>query len=170
MTTVLLYNPFTTTSANFVKGLVEIGSDGTATKLTDFNNLKSELAKVTPSGVQSNSYTPTNTAARSCPTADSNWSASTVLPPTPNRGLCSCMVSALSCVAATKVQEKDTGDLFNYICGESKTDCSGITANGTTGEYGAYSMCSPLERVSWAMNAVRVLPFAVAPRSLLIRE
>jgi len=68
------------------------------------------------------------------------------------------MVSALSCVAATKVQEKDTGDLFNYICGEAKTDCSGITANGTTGEYGAYSMCSPLERVSWAMNAVRVLP------------
>lgn len=158
MTTVLLYNSFITTSANFVKGLVEIGSDGTATKLTDFNNLKSELAKVTPSGVQSNSYTPTNTAARSCPTADSNWSASTVLPPTPNRGLCSCMVSALSCVAATKVQEKDTGDLFNYICGESKTDCSGITANGTTGEYGAYSMCSPLERVSWAMNAVRVFP------------
>ncbi|PWW72125.1 Glycoside Hydrolase Family 72 [Tuber magnatum] len=137
-------------------GLVEIGSSGTATKLVDYNNLKSELAKVSPSGVQSNSYTPANTAARSCPTADSNWSASTVLPPTPNRELCSCMVSSLSCVAATKVREKDTGDLFNYICGEAKTDCAGITANGTTGEYGAYSMCSPLERVSWAMNAYYV--------------
>lgn len=122
--------------------------------MADFDNLKSELAKVSPASVQMSSYNPTNTAARSCPTSDADWSASTVLPPTPNKELCSCMLAALSCVAASSVKDTDAGDLFGYICGDAGTDCSGIVANGTTGEYGAYSMCSPLERLGWAMNAV----------------
>ncbi|KAH8151647.1 uncharacterized protein LAJ45_04269 [Morchella importuna] len=94
-------------------GLVTIESNGDAKTLTDFNNLKTELAKVTPTGVEMASYTPTNTAARSCPTSDADC----------------------------------------YICGDAGIDCAGIIANGTTGVYGAYSMCSPLERLAWAMNA-----------------
>ncbi|KAH0609529.1 uncharacterized protein H6S33_013015 [Morchella sextelata] len=134
-------------------GLVTIESNGDAKTLTDFNNLKTELAKVTPTGVEMASYTPTNTAARSCPTSDADWSAATDLPPTPNKELCTCMLSSLSCVAASSVKDTDAADLFSYICGDAGIDCAGIIANGTTGVYGAYSMCSPLERLAWAMNA-----------------
>lgn len=141
---------------NILKGLVEIESDGSVKTLTDFNNLKKELAKVSPTGVEMAKYTPTNTAARSCPTIGADWTASSVLPPTPNEELCSCMVSALSCVTSSKVKETDAGKLFSYIC--ANADCSGINANGTTGEYGAYSMCSPLERLAWAMNSVCLRP------------
>lgn len=139
---------------NSAKGLVEIQSNGDVKTLTDFDNLKKEIAKVSPTGVEMAKYTPTNTAARSCPTNGADWSASSVLPPTPNKELCGCMVSALSCTAAPKVKDTDAAELFGYICGDSGTNCAGIIANGTTGEYGAYSMCSSLERLAWAMNAV----------------
>lgn len=139
---------------NSLQGLVEIQSNGDVKTLTDFDNLKKEIAKASPTGVEMAKYTPTNTAARSCPTSGSDWSASSVLPPTPNKELCGCMVSALSCTTASKVKDTDASKLFGYICGDSGTNCSGIIANGTTGEYGAYSMCSPLERLAWAMNAV----------------
>lgn len=139
---------------NTAKGLVQIQSNGGVQTLTDFDNLKKEIAKVSPSGVEMAKYTPTNTAARACPTNGADWSASSVLPPTPNSELCSCMVSALSCTTSSKVKDTDAAKLFGYICGDSGTNCAGIIANGTTGEYGAYSMCSPLERLAWAMNAV----------------
>jgi hypothetical protein len=36
------------------------------------------------------------------------------------------------------------------VCGY--TDCSGIDANGTTGEYGAYSMCPVKDQLAFALN------------------
>lgn len=137
-------------------GLVQItgGADGTASILTDYTNLKNELAKVDPTGVNMASYTPTNTAARSCPATGADWSASTVLPPTPDNDLCTCMSSSLSCVAASTVNDTQYDSLFSYICSNIGADgCDGISKNGTTGQYGAFSNCLPLQRLSWAMNA-----------------
>ena len=64
------------------------------------------------------------------------------------------MVKSLDCVAKSTVSQDSMGDLFGYVCGQSNVDCSGILANGTTGRYGEFSMCSPSERLSWALNAV----------------
>jgi hypothetical protein len=123
--------------------------------LTDYNNLKTQLASVTPTGVNSASFTPTNTALQSCPATGTDWQASPTLPPTPNEELCSCMVESLGCVAKSSVAETDYADLFSYVCG-GKADCTGINGNATTGEYGAYSMCNSTQRLSWAFNAVRL--------------
>ena len=128
--------------------------DGTtASKLPDFTALSSQIAKATPTGPNSASYTPTNTAARSCPTTDASWSAATALPPTPNQQLCSCMVANLTCIPKTSVDPKNYQSLFDTACGLSKDLCNGITANGTTGTYGAYSVCNATERLAWALDA-----------------
>lgn len=128
---------------------------GTSVKtLTDYSAFSTEIVKATPTGVVSASYTPTNTALRACPTVDSSWAASSNLPPTPDEALCSCMVSALSCVVKDSVSSDDYGDLFDYFYGLGDSAyTAGIAANGTSGEYGAYSMCELKDQLSWAMNA-----------------
>ena len=127
--------------------------DGEATKLRDFNNLAEAMADVSPSSVEKDSYQPTNTVARNCPpTTDASfWSASSNLPPTPNQELCSCMVQSLSCVAKDSVDEDSISDLFDAACTRN-VECSGIERNGTTGTYGAYSMCDAKQQLSWAFN------------------
>ena len=100
------------------------------------------------------SYAPTNTAARDCPaeaTGSTGWAASSNLPPSPNAQLCSCMVANLTCVAKAGVDEDKFADLFDAACTKN-VGCDGISKNGTTGEYGAYSMCSSAEQLSWAFN------------------
>lgn len=132
-------------------GLVEI-NDGGITKLQDFTNLKKQISKVNPKGVTMSNYSPTNTSPRDCPPENEFWEASTNLPPTPNESLCQCMVKSLDCVAKSTVPETAMGDLFNFVCGQSNADCSAITTNGTTGVYGAFSMCSSSERLSYVFN------------------
>lgn len=134
-------------------GLVSV--DGTSVStLEDFNYLSSQIAAVTPSGVQSADYTPTNTVPADCPSVGATWAATNSLPPTPNRELCQCMYSALTCVPQD-VSEEEAGDLFGTVCGlgESAGVCAGITNNATTGEYGAYGMCNSNEQLGWALNA-----------------
>ncbi|KAI4197609.1 MAG: hypothetical protein LQ346_002954 [Caloplaca aetnensis] len=134
-------------------GLVTIGSDDKATKLPDFTSLASQIAKVTPSGVAMASYSPSN-SAQACPTQDSTWEASVKLPPSPNNAVCSCMVQSLNCTANSGISDDDIKTNFDYLCDPNNGDyCGGIQANGTTGVYGAYSMCSTKERISWAFNA-----------------
>lgn len=134
-------------------GLVTVDGD-TVSTLADFNYLSSQIAAVTVTGVNSASYTPSHTAAASCPTVGGSWAASDDLPPTPNRQLCECMYSALTCVS-NDVSEDDVGDLFSTVCGlgADADVCAAITANGTTGVYGAYSMCNSTEQLGWALNA-----------------
>jgi hypothetical protein len=131
-------------------GLVSVSGNSVKT-LTDYNNLKTQLASVTPTGVNSASFTATNTALQSCPATGTAWQASPTLPPTPNEELCSCMTAELGCVAKSSVSTDDYDSLFSYICAD--IDCTGITGNATTGEYGAFSMCNSTQRLSWAMNA-----------------
>ena len=110
------------------------------------------MASVSPTGVAAADYKPTNTKARDCPAeATGKWTASSSLPPTPNQQLCGCMVSNLTCVAKGGIDEHDFADLFDAACTKS-VDCNGIAKNGTTGKYGAYSMCSAAEQLSWAFN------------------
>jgi len=133
-------------------GLVKINGNKVE-KLPDFNNLKKQITKIGDvDGVKMSSYTPTNTEARKCPASQKAWTASSVLPPTPDRDLCTCMLDSLGCTAKKSIKEDDMSDLFSFICG-GDTDCSGITGDAEKGEYGAYSMCDPSERLAWAMNA-----------------
>ena len=132
---------------------MSVGSDNKATTLKDFDNLSSQIAKVNPTGPNSASYTPSNNP-QACPTT-STWQASTDLPPTPNEAICNCMMSNLKCVAKSSLSGDDIKKAFDYICGSNiggTNNCQGINSNGSTGVYGAYSMCNGTERLSWAYN------------------
>jgi hypothetical protein len=63
------------------------------------------------------------------------------------------MVSSLSCIAKTGLTGNQTAEVFQYICAQDNAACNGITANATTGTYGAYSMCNAYQQLSFAMNA-----------------
>ncbi|KAF5093234.1 hypothetical protein D0Z00_004171 [Geotrichum galactomycetum] len=131
-------------------GLVTV-KDSSVSTLRDFSYLSEKLASAVPTGVNSKSWTATNTVARECPASTlSNWKAASVLPPTPKDGICQCMVDSLSCVVASKVKEEDYETLFNYVC--SQVSCDGITADGSSGSYGSYSFCSPAEKLSFVLD------------------
>jgi hypothetical protein len=101
-------------------------------------------------------YTPSNTAAASCPSVTAGkWEAkSDPLPPAANAQLCGCMMDTLSCVVADKVDEEDFGDMFGFVCGlKGGKYCAGINRNSTQSAYGAYGMCSSKEQLSFAVNA-----------------
>lgn len=133
-------------------GLVSV-SNGQASKLPDFTALQSQLASVSPTLVQSASFQPSNTALRSCPPTGTAWSAvASPLPPTPNQQACDCMAQSLSCVASSSLNSTQVGAVFGVLCGLSSAACAGISANGTTGKYGSYSMCSPQQKLSYALN------------------
>lgn len=120
-------------------------------KMTDFTYYSNEIATASPSSTSKASYTPTNTALRSCPTEDSSWEAeATPLPPTPNENLCECMVNAATCTVDDSVSSDDYGTLLGDVCGD--ISCSGVDGNGTTGDYGAYSMCSTKQQLVFALN------------------
>ena len=63
------------------------------------------------------------------------------------------MEKALTCVPSDRVTTDNVGDLFGLVCGLGKNVCAGINGNATTGSYGAYGMCDPLQQVGWALNA-----------------
>lgn len=131
-------------------GLVTVDGN-TVTPNQDFDNLKSQIAKISPTGTNSASYSPTNSAA-ACPTA-SDWAAkASPLPPSPNKELCTCMYNSVSCGVASSTSEDDYEDLFGTVCGYGDDVCAGINANGTTGKYGAYSMCNSTEQLAFAFN------------------
>lgn len=131
-------------------------SDGKVTTNKDFDNLSSQIAKATPSGVKMSDYNPTNTAAAACPkVTQGTWEAeSSPLPPVANSQLCTCMMDTLSCTVADKATEDDYSDMFGYVCGlKDGKYCSGINNNATSGPYGAYSMCSSKEQLSFVLDA-----------------
>ncbi|CAI4035774.1 hypothetical protein SMKI_13G4260 [Saccharomyces mikatae IFO 1815] len=129
-------------------GLVSIDGDDVKT-LDDFNNYSSEINRISPTSANTKSYS-ASTSDVACPATGKYWSAATELPPTPNGGLCSCMSAANSCVVSDDVDSDDYETLFNWICNE--VSCDGISANGTSGKYGAYSFCSSKDQLSFIMN------------------
>ncbi|KAI5276899.1 hypothetical protein E4T47_00020 [Aureobasidium subglaciale] len=132
-------------------GLVSISNNKVST-LGDYSNLSKAMATVSPTGVNSASYTPTNTIA-SCPAIGTNWAAeASPLPPPPNKELCSCMFNSLSCTVKSSVDEEAYGDMFSYVCGASPSSCDGIAHNATTGTYGDYSMCNSTEQLGFVLD------------------
>ncbi|CAC9888941.1 unnamed protein product [Aureobasidium pullulans] len=106
-------------------GLVSITNNKVST-LGDYSNLSKAMATVSPSGVNSASYTPSNTIA-SCPAIATDWEAkASPLPPSPNQELCSCMFNSLSCTVKSSVDEEAYADMFDYVCGADADACLGI--------------------------------------------
>src|SRR5699024_9102351 len=117
-------------------GLVSVDGDKVST-LDDFNNLSSQLAKVKATGTKKSDYKPTNSALQSCPAVNSAWrAAATPLPPSPNKDLCTCMMDSLECTVKGKMDDEKVGKVFGTVCGYEV--CDGVSANATTGDYGAY--------------------------------
>lgn len=131
--------------------MVEVDG-GKAKKTPDFKFLADQMKSVNPKGVEMDKYKPSSTTLRSCPD-NKVWKSNKVLPPTPNKELCGCMVKSLTCTAKDSIDDEDLGDLFGTVCGLSKTACAGIQADAEEGKYGAYSMCNPREKLSFAMNS-----------------
>ena len=144
-----LLSPFRTHSA---PGLVSVqGSSVSA--LADFTSLSSQLAKISPSSTDSAQYNPTHTTNLACPTVGGGWEAASKLPPTPDEAVCNCLSQSLSCVPKPSLSNKDIGSLLGTVCGLSSSACSEISANGTTGVYGEYSMCGTKEQLAFALNS-----------------
>jgi hypothetical protein len=61
------------------------------------------------------------------------------------------MVDTLGCVVKGEVSSDDFGGLFKTVCG-SKGICDGISDNVTSGDYGAYSICSSRDQLSFVFN------------------
>ncbi|KKP00707.1 glycolipid anchored surface protein [Trichoderma harzianum] len=131
-------------------GLVQINGN-TATKLKDFGALQQQIQAVNIQGVEMSSYNPSNQPA-SCPTVNSTWESSDKLPPTPDTDACSCMVKASQCVVSNSTDSTDYGSLFDYVCGSDQSLCDGINGNTSTGDYGAFSMCSDQDKLTYVLN------------------
>lgn len=151
-------------SGGIVYMYFEVGNDyglvstkgNSVSKKPDFDNLSSQMKKVTATGVNSADYKVTTTVGRSCPTVGSDWMAASKLPPSPNSDLCECMYDSLECVPADDLSEKKIQEIYDYL-GEQKNKgkidaLTGIYSNGTSGVYGAYSMCNAKQRIAWAMD------------------
>lgn len=130
-------------------GLVTVSGSSIST-LEDFNYLSSQLATISPSTVYSSDITTTSSTI-SCPaTSQTNWTAATNLPPTPDASVCECLNSSLACVVASDVDEDDYSDLFSYVC--DLVSCDAITGNGSTGVYGAFVGCNPKQQLNYVLN------------------
>ncbi|KAI9038183.1 glycoside hydrolase family 72 protein [Aspergillus affinis] len=131
-------------------GLVSVDGDKVSTK-ADYSYLSKQLASATPTGTKKNDYSPSNTALQSCPTVGDSWLAkSSPLPPSPNQNLCSCMEESLTCKLKDSVSDKQLDKLFGTVCGYKV--CDGVQGNATTGKFGAYSVCTPEQQLSYAMD------------------
>jgi len=132
-------------------GLVSVVNSATVSPLSDYAAFSTALNAVKPSATQSASYTPSNSPL-ACPAVGSNWAAASVLPPTPDSNVCSCMVSSLECTTKSNIDTTAVGQLFATVCGLPGNPCQNVIGNATTGVYGAYSMCNATERLANAFN------------------
>jgi len=111
------------------------------------------MAKVDPKGVDESSYTSSN-KPQECPAVSTNWKVKgDSLPPTPDEKLCECMYKSLSCVPSRNLSPKDYGPIFGFICGAKGNACAGIDAHTDTGVYGAFSMCTPQQKLGHVLDA-----------------
>lgn len=130
-------------------GLVTVSGSSVST-LADFNYLSSQLASISPSIAYSSDITTTSSTIACPATSQTNWTAATNLPPTPDSSICDCLNSSLSCVVSDDVDEEDYSDLFSYIC--DQVSCDAITGNGSTGAYGAFVGCNPQQQLNYVLN------------------
>lgn len=133
-------------------GLVSISGSSAVTQ-KDFAPLSTRMASIKPSSTAMDAYTPTN-SPQACPAISDDWKVKgDILPPTPDQNLCDCMFKSLSCVASSRLDVEDYGDIFKYVCGETPKACAGISGNTTTGVYGAYSMCNATQQLGYVLDS-----------------
>ncbi|KAF2257548.1 hypothetical protein CC78DRAFT_483433, partial [Lojkania enalia] len=116
-----------------------------------FSALAKRFATVTTA--KASPATPANATPASCPmSTPGNQSVSLDLPPRPYAKLCSCMMDTLSYVATETddfVKTFPMPSIVANIC-EGERNCGGVMGNGSTGVYGAFSVCNKVEIWSWA--------------------
>jgi hypothetical protein len=149
------YFPATSSAGDF--GMVTINGS-TVTTTTDFNNLETRYGSISPP----NSPSSGSASYPACPIANSTFSASSTLPPTPNDAACKCLQDTLSCRYTPPTSSQNatviniiTGTLLDQTCallGSSGANCNDIAGNGTTGSYGRVSYCEPEDKLSYIMS------------------
>lgn len=134
-------------------GVVKLDGQN-AKKMKNFDALKKQHAAADPKAVSRDDYTPENKAASTCPSISESWKVSAAaLPPSPDSGLCECMVKSRECVPNSDLKEEDFGDIFNFICGSDEKACKAISGYPEKGVYGAYNMCSRKQQLAYVMDA-----------------
>jgi len=132
----------------------------TVTKSEDFDRLKTQYGQAAPPNSPSQDST-SDSSYPSCPSQNSTFLASTILPPTPNDPACKCLEPKLSCNFSPPAGTNSTainvinGELLGTACGLLSTNggnCNDITSNGTTGTYGRVSFCDAREKLSYIMT------------------
>ena len=138
-------------------GLVTLDKSGKVTPRKDFAPLAKQIKDfgyvASNKTMQMAAYKPTEKARQCPPVAKGKWEAAEALPPTPDKNVCDCMVSSLSCVPADDMKAKDMGSLFGTVCGLDPKACAGITADAKTGTYGAFAMCDSKQQLAHVLNA-----------------
>ncbi|KAJ2591295.1 40S ribosomal protein S27 [Coemansia sp. RSA 1722] len=143
-------------------GIVSVSYGSTKVSQTeDYSYFKKAMASADPSGVKMSSYKPSSKDSV-CPSVGDNWEAKPgSLPPTPSNSTCECMMKSLSCVSKLKSVPTSSSDLktfgqnvgsiFGTVCKD--VDCGDVSTDAEEGQYGKYSFCDAIQRVSWVMNA-----------------
>ena len=133
-------------------GLVKI-SGGKAEPMKNFKALESQMKKIDPTIAQMAAYQPTNTP-QACPNVGSNWKVTgSSLPPTPDADICTCAYNAAKCRQSDKLDAKDYGPIFNFICDKDPKACAGLKKDTEKGVYGPYLMCNPKEQLAVVLDA-----------------
>lgn len=136
--------------ADLYSGLVSTAG-GQVAPLADFTSYSSQIAKITPTSTFASNYVVTNTFTASCSTGAS-FSASPTLPPVVNQNVCGCMMNSLNCIAKIGLDAGAAESRYEQLCGTSSEDCPALHGNGSNGTYGAFSICTINQRLSWALN------------------
>lgn len=153
----IAFSYFPATSAQGQFGMVTISADGkTVTTSDDYDKLKTQYGLVSPPNSPAQASV-TAAAYPTCPTTNSTFLASKVLPPTPNQAACGCLENALSCqfTPPTSNYSAIAGTLLDTGCnllGQAGGSCLDIGGNGTTGVYGRVSDCDPAVKLSYVMS------------------
>ncbi|CAO3623453.1 unnamed protein product [Cunninghamella blakesleeana] len=159
------------TQENNNYGLVQLGSGGNIKLLQDYTNLQKELARVKKSNsnnvLKMDEFNEQQRSAPSCPQSQ-YWKASEKLPPTPSETACQCMMKSIVCGLSdnnkAELSAQSSNDLmnasaknstlvkqFDLMC--SLTTCQDIGGDAEKGEYGAFSYCSPMNKLSWLYHS-----------------
>ncbi|CAE6515272.1 unnamed protein product [Rhizoctonia solani] len=139
-------------------GMITLSSDNkTVTTSDDFTRLQNVLSNITTVNEPTQSSASASTYP-ACAAADSNFLASSTLPPTPNTATCDCIAkNSFSCLYSPTTQAgiSGLGQLLDTGCqllGQAGGSCDAIAGNGQTGTYGALSGCSPATKLSYVFS------------------
>ncbi|CUA72380.1 1,3-beta-glucanosyltransferase gel3 [Rhizoctonia solani] len=139
-------------------GMITLSSDNTTvTTSDDFTRLQNVLSNITFVNEPTQSSASQSTYP-ACPTADTNFLASSTLPPTPNDATCDCIAkNSFSCLFTPTTQAgwSGLGSLLDTGCqllGQAGGSCNDIAGNGQNGTYGPLSGCSPSTKLSYVFS------------------